>query len=787
MKNILLFSALFLAMLGGTRFVAAADLTLATRGSAANPTIVIPAKATPVERHAAEELANFLKQVTDVQLSIASDASALPARAILIGATRHTASVLQDPSFDGKKLGEDGFRLAVRGPHLVICGSTLRGPLYGVYTLLEDYVGCKWYASWCSVIPKREVVAVPDNLDLIQKPAFDMRRTSWLDLNRDPAFGMRMKLTPHGDVRYGGNTFRFGGGLGSCHTFNTLLPPSEFGKTHPEYYSMINGKRRTDHSQLCLTNPDVLRLVTERVLARIRKDPGAKFYGVSQNDWYNYCTCPNCAAVDTEEESHAVTNVRFVNAIAEAVEKEFPNVIIETLAYQYTRKPPKKTKLRHNVVPCLCSIECDFANSIPTSPYPQNVRFCSDIVGWSKQTSQLYLWDYTVNFHNYPMPFANVLTLQDNIKFFRANGVKDLFEQGDSQGRHADFAELKGWLLAKWMWNPDADRENLLKDFFNGYYGKAAPFVRAIFDETHTRQRQWSATADHPMKIFDNVFNPALPDDYLLKASALWDKAIAAVKDDPVRSYNVRMGAFSIDYTRFERMRLKPQDPLLWMVPGPVPPSRNAEMKRLQDSLYARMAEAKDIKLREWKEWNDRKLAEWQAEAKRLAQPPRVLKPTPQCGTIAAHDLRTGRAEYVTLVPDPLAKLRGDGAPAVAPQVLRFSNTHYEWSAFLDLARVHFQPGRKYRLSVRVRVDKQGEGIAFWSGIYSYAQKKDRLSIAPRTNQTPNTYTWYTLGTIEPKAGDQFWFGPGRFDKNHGAKSAVKAVFLDQLKIELAD
>ena len=149
-----------------------------------------------------------------------------------------------------------------------------------------------------------------------------------------------------------GGKVRFGSGL-FVHTFNTLCPPEEFFATNPEYFSEINGGRVKDHTQLCLTNPHVLRIVTERLLARIRQDPTAKLFSVSQNDWYNFCTCPDCKAIDDREESHAGTMITFVNKVAEAVEKEFPELWIETLAYQYTRKPPKTLKPRRNVVPRL--------------------------------------------------------------------------------------------------------------------------------------------------------------------------------------------------------------------------------------------------------------------------------------------------------------------------------------------------------------------------------------------------------------------------------------------------
>ena len=46
-------------------------------------------------------------------------------------------------------------------------------------------------------------------------------------------------------------------------------------------------------------------------------------------------------------------------------------------------------------------------------------------------------------------------------------------------GRHAGFAELKAWLLLKWMWNPELPAQPLIADFFNGYYGKGAPLERA--------------------------------------------------------------------------------------------------------------------------------------------------------------------------------------------------------------------------------------------------------------------------------------------------------------------
>ena len=113
-------------------------------------------------------------------------------------------------------------------------------------------------------------------------------------------------------------------------------------------------------------------------------------------------------------------------------------------------------------------------------------QFPNVVVAFSPcATDFLYIWDYTTDFANYTMPWPNVYALQGNVQFFRRNNVKALFEQGAYQGRHADFAELKAWLLAKWMWNPDLPMKPLLDDFFAGYYGNAAPFVRDYFEAIH--------------------------------------------------------------------------------------------------------------------------------------------------------------------------------------------------------------------------------------------------------------------------------------------------------------
>lgn len=584
---------------------AGAELRLAVRGQAPEYSIVLSAEAVKPLVNVANELQKLVAEMTGVTLPIVRDSEALPAKAILIGDSRHSRAVWgAGYPYDG--LDDDSFAMKAVGPHVLIVGKK-RGGQYGVYELLERFAGCRWYASWHSVIPRQDVLAVPAELDELQKPAFLMREPFWYDMFstmqalHNKCNGNRMDLS---EAENGGK-IRFGGGL-FVHTANRLVPPGEFFDKHPEYFSEIKGKRVRDHSQLCLTNPDVLKIVKERMLAHIRKDPTGTLYSFSQNDWRNYCECANCKALAKKTGTQSGVMIWFVNQVAEAVEKEFPHALIETLAYQYTREPPSGIRPRHNVVPRLCTIECDFSRPIGESTLETNQKFLKDISGWAAMTDKMYIWDYTTNFPNYVGPFPNFYALQGNIKLFRDCHVIGIMEQGAYQGYHGDFAELKGWVLAKLLWNPDLDIKVLLDDFMKGYYGPAAPFVRQYFDELHAL-----ATApEMRVIIWDSMNSKYLPAEFLVRAEELWMKAEAAVADSPRYLYNVRKGALSVLYARF--MRLPAENiKMEWKDGQIVSIGVSAERQRLAKACLDRFEGPRPVRLAESQPRHDSIVLQW--------------------------------------------------------------------------------------------------------------------------------------------------------------------------------
>ena len=158
------------------------------------------------------------------------------------------------------------------------------------------------------------------------------------------------------------------------------------------------------------------------------------------------------------------------------MEKEFPNVYIDTLAYTYTRKAPKITKPRHNVVIRLCTIECCFSHPLDECPVPDKSgkRITNDIREWAAICDNIHIWDYTTNFSHYLTPYPNFAVLQPNVQFFAEHNVKSVFEQGCYQMvNNGEFAQLKAYLLAKLLWDPYTDIEKHMNEFMLAYYGEA--------------------------------------------------------------------------------------------------------------------------------------------------------------------------------------------------------------------------------------------------------------------------------------------------------------------------
>ena len=514
----------------------------------AQMTIALPAKPTEQERYAASELRFYLERMTGAPFEVAEGPCA--GRRIALGAAAAELGVADTA------LGDDGFRVKTVGADIAILGGK-RGVIYGAYELLER-LGCRFFTATCERVPTATTLPLPD-LDIREVPRLEYREHNYGEFTRYSRFAVKSRINGHfAPIRE-----KHGGAMKYAkwfvHTFDALVPQSIYGETHPEYFSMVGGKRLVarHRSQLCLTNRDVLDIATESVRSALLANPQARIVSVSQNDWRDNCECPACRAVDEEERSPAGALLRFVNAIAERLEPEFPGVVFDTLAYTYTRPVPRITRPRHNVCVRLCSIECCFSHPFETCGADRSVvlpdgsrsSFVKDLHDWGNWCGRVYIWDYTTSFTHYPAPFPNWRSLQPNMRAFVANNVRGVFAQGNgSVGGGSDLNELRAYVIAKLLWDADTDVGRHIREFTDHYYGAAAPYVRDYINLLcDTAERE-----NIHVGFNEKTALPLYREEILERLDALLRQAEAAVSGDALRHWRVARARLSVRYVRLK-------------------------------------------------------------------------------------------------------------------------------------------------------------------------------------------------------------------------------------------
>ena len=415
--------------------------------------------ATLAESNAVRELAGTLEKITGATFVVQAATGRQRAEAgHHRGAGAAARALFPEVALD--KLGAEELVMKVKGGRLLLAGGRPRGTVYAVNRFLQEQCGVRWWTPWATNIPDAPEPA---------RAGFECALPAAIRVSGAVLVRRGSSRTGRRATAPTARTTAFPAALGGCiqykgfaHTFYPLVPPEKHFATHPEWYSLINGKRTHEHAQLCLSNPELRDFVVERVKEWLREAPDAQIISVTQNDWHGACQCDNCKAIDDAEGSPSGSMLAFVNYIAEKIEPEFPQVAVDTFAYQYTRKPPKTIQPRPNVIVRLCSIECNFREPLD---HPSNAAFLADLAGWSKICKRLYVWDYTTDFSHYVLPHPNWFVLGANVRLFQTYDVKGVFEQGAYQGYGAEMAELRSWVLAQLLWNPQQDDRALIKEF----------------------------------------------------------------------------------------------------------------------------------------------------------------------------------------------------------------------------------------------------------------------------------------------------------------------------------
>ena len=381
------------------------------------------------------------------------------------------------PIFIGidSSLAMDGFKIEVSfegTPSMTIMGGNTRGAIYAVYRFLQQYAGCRFLAPGLETVKEGDVI-VTEGVMMDYAPAMLGRRMNWRSVSGELDWMIKNGINnPSIPAELGGDYLNYG-----SYFVHSIAYLAESTYPYPTYAT-----------NPCLTDPDIYATVLKNVRKELEKNPQTTIISVSQSDYEESCYCPNCARIAEENGgNYSAVWITFVNKIAEELEDEYPDLLIDTLAYKNTQSPPTKVKPHKNVCVRLCSINCCFTHALDDPNCPKGKQFHDDIVGWGAICDNVHIWDYTTNFHYYISTFANFGVIQKNMKFYAENNVRCMFPQGNSQGASGEFGELRAFLLAQLMWNPYMTEEEyygLMDDFLQAYYGAGWESVRAFIDKT---------------------------------------------------------------------------------------------------------------------------------------------------------------------------------------------------------------------------------------------------------------------------------------------------------------
>lgn len=374
----------------------------------------------------------------------------------------------------------DGVFISLDGNKLLITGSNYRSVIYAVLVFFEKYIGWRFLTPDCEILTLKDDLSLRDFSYSYTSP-FQYRLVLYQRFYSND-FYVKMKINSQFACdlpeKYGKGIFYAYGKekepfYYSAHTMGVYLPSEKYFEKHPEYFSLIDGVRCKD--QPCLSNSEVFDLILKGVFETLENTPEAKIVSVTQNDGENFCHCEKCMANIKKYHTQGANEFLFVNRIAKAVAKKYPDVLVETMPYNYSTEPPVNFRFEKNVSVRIALMRMCREHTLTDASCQYNVKMQKFFRNWSKLSDNIYLWDYTANFRFYILPINNFKLLYQNMRFYRQFSVKGIMYQfeHDSDGDTC-FAELWAYIQSKLLWEPDMSYTTyigLIKEFLRLYYG----------------------------------------------------------------------------------------------------------------------------------------------------------------------------------------------------------------------------------------------------------------------------------------------------------------------------
>lgn len=376
-----------------------------------------------------------------------------------------------------EELGSEGFAIHTSGGSVYLVAAQPAGVQHAVTTFLHR-LGCRWYfpgEAW-EVVPNQKLIS--GNWNERHVPAFPTQRRIWYGFGAYPS-GAKALETWERHNRTGGPV-----DVSIGHTWHGLNPEKDFAQ-HPEWFALVEGKRQA--AKPCYSNPQVLERAIESALKQASE--ARQMVSMTPPDGLGYCECERCLAtlkggkpyrehgsLFAKRDDGVVVNITsetlfsFVNKVAAAVAAKHPKTLIGCYAYSAYSHPPS-FDLHPNVY-----------LQTTTAYRRTSITLDEQLEEFGKRTKQrgireyysIYQWDW-----DYPAPGKMTpAALQQDLKQFHRHGITAInAESSNNWGARG----LGYYVASQLMWDVHADVKAILRDFYEGAFGPAAPAMQRYY------------------------------------------------------------------------------------------------------------------------------------------------------------------------------------------------------------------------------------------------------------------------------------------------------------------
>jgi hypothetical protein len=457
--------------------------------------IYLSPQAGPTETFAAEELRDALKKISGVQFEVLSETPP-EGRAIIIGDLTNPEVQTRAATLKLSRGEVEQIAVYTLGDRLYLAGNQPRGALYAVYRFLQHELGVRWLwpGPEGEFIPARKSWSLPD-LKFNYQPGFAYRGFhlcgDWRDVEVFREWMARNFINIHRHAAPPQDKRRGFYSMWSSH--NVVLPETLFDQ-HPEYFAEIRGKRYK--TNICLSHPEVDRIVAEQTADYLRKRPFLDLLSVFPSDNQDYCRCAQCAKTDV-----STAWFEFYNRLTDALKKEFPNLKFATIAYQGYRDVPK--------CPIRNSAFVEYASYSRCNVHPYGHPGCRlnedtlrAMLAWQATGVPIgnYAYEYDIYSQNCRfIPFLSMI--EDAVRTSRKLGHVAMIPEvslspkgGPDVYAHAIQNRLSIYLYARLLWDPDQPMREVLADWCQTVFGEAA---EPMLDYYLAMDHAWTAMPIH--------------------------------------------------------------------------------------------------------------------------------------------------------------------------------------------------------------------------------------------------------------------------------------------------